>query len=81
MKVTVNTTKNFKSEANPLLKKYPSLSADLLLLEQQLILNPKLGTDLGKSKIAYKEQRKRQKRWRKNNNPAGKYCGRLNGTK
>ncbi len=52
MKVTVRITKNFKSEAKPLLKKYPSLSDDLLQLEQKLLQNPTLGTDLGKN--AYK---------------------------
>lgn len=52
MKVTVRVTKNFKSEAKPLLKKYPSLHNDLLELEKQLLRNPRLGNDLGKN--AYK---------------------------
>ena len=49
MKVTVRITKNFKSELKPLLKKYPSISGDLLDLEQQLIKDPTLGTVIGKN--------------------------------
>lgn len=52
MKVTVKITINFKSEAKPLLKKYNSLSNDLLKLEKDLIENPRLGNPLGKD--AYK---------------------------
>ena len=52
MKVTVRITNNFKSEAKPLLKKYKSLSSDLLKLEKDLIANPRLGTPLGQD--AYK---------------------------
>jgi mRNA-degrading endonuclease RelE of RelBE toxin-antitoxin system len=48
VKVTVRITKNFRLEAKPLLKKFPSLSKDLLRLEGELIKNPKLGTPLGK---------------------------------
>ena len=47
MKVTVRITANFKSEAKPLLKKYRSLTADLLKLENELLENPRLGTPLG----------------------------------
>lgn len=47
MKVTVIITKSFKTAAKPLLKKYPSLSKDLLALENELSMNPKLGTSLG----------------------------------
>jgi mRNA-degrading endonuclease RelE of RelBE toxin-antitoxin system len=47
VKVTVRITKGFKTAAKPLLKKYPSLSKDLLALETELISNPKLGTPLG----------------------------------
>lgn len=47
MKVTVKITKNFKAEAKPLLKKYRSLSNDILNLEKELIKNPKTGTPLG----------------------------------
>jgi mRNA-degrading endonuclease RelE of RelBE toxin-antitoxin system len=48
MKVTVRITVNFKAEVKPLLKKYHSLSNDLLNLEKELIQNPRLGTALGK---------------------------------
>ncbi len=47
MIVTVRITKSFRTAAKPLLKKYPSLSEDLLTLEAELIYNPKLGTPLG----------------------------------
>ena len=47
MKVTVRITRNFKIEAKPLLKKYHSLAKDILRLEKELILNPRLGTPLG----------------------------------
>jgi mRNA-degrading endonuclease RelE of RelBE toxin-antitoxin system len=48
MKVTVKITKSFKTAAKPLLKKYQSLSKDLLTLEKDLLLTPRLGTSLGK---------------------------------
>ena len=47
MKVTVRITKSFAAAAKPLLKKYHSVSKDLLALENELILNPRLGTPLG----------------------------------
>ena|ERR1035437_8605004 len=47
MKVTVNITENFRREAKPLLKKYPSFKSDLLQLEKDLMSNPNLGTSLG----------------------------------
>jgi hypothetical protein len=47
MKVIVRLTKNFKSEVKPLLKKFKSISGDLLILEKELIKNPKLGFPLG----------------------------------
>ena len=47
MKVTVRVTKNFKQEAKPLLKKFKSLSKDLLRLEKELIKSPRLGVPLG----------------------------------
>ncbi len=47
MSVIVRITKSFKTAAKPLLKKYPSLSKDLLALEIELIANPKFGTPLG----------------------------------
>jgi hypothetical protein len=36
VKVTVRITKSFKVEVKPLLKKYPSLTSDLLRLEKEL---------------------------------------------
>ena len=48
MKVIVRITNNFRSELKPLLKKYHSLSNDLIELETELIQNPHLGTPLGK---------------------------------
>lgn len=52
MKVIINVTKSFKKEAKPLLKKFKSLSSDLLNLHKQLEQNPRLGTALGAN--AYK---------------------------
>lgn len=52
MKVTVKITKSFKTAAKPLLKKYQSLSKDLLNLERDIVRTPRLGTPLGKD--AYK---------------------------
>lgn len=52
MKVTVKITKSFKTAAKPLLKKYQSLSKDLLNLEKTLVSTPRLGIPLGKE--AYK---------------------------
>ncbi len=43
MKVTVRITKNFKTEAKPLMKKYRSLPQDLAELEEQLMKNPITG--------------------------------------
>ncbi len=48
MKATVRITKNFKTAAKPLLKKYQSLSKDLLQLQKELEQTPRLGTSLGK---------------------------------
>ena len=47
MIVTVLITDRFKTAAKPLLRKYPSLSKDLIELENDLRNNPKLGTNLG----------------------------------
>lgn len=47
MIVIVRITKSFKAAAKPLLKKYPSLSKDLLTLETELSGNPKLGIPIG----------------------------------
>jgi len=52
VKVTVKITQSFKVAAKPLLKKYHSLSKDLLALEKELIITPQLGTPLGQE--AYK---------------------------
>jgi hypothetical protein len=49
VKVIVRITRNFKKEAKPLLKKYHSLSKDILALEKELLLKPMLGTPLGKN--------------------------------
>jgi len=47
MKVEIRITKNFKKQAKPLLKKYPSLINKLEKLEKELTDNPKLGKPLG----------------------------------
>lgn len=47
MKVTIKVTKSFKSQAKPLLKKFPSLFDELQTLENKLIENPKLGISIG----------------------------------
>jgi mRNA-degrading endonuclease RelE of RelBE toxin-antitoxin system len=47
VKVTVRITLSFKKAVKPLLKKYPSLKADLLQLEKDLLEHPKQGTPLG----------------------------------
>ena len=52
MNVTVRIAKSFQKDVKPLLKKYPSLSKDLVGLEKELLANPKFGTALGLS--AYK---------------------------
>jgi len=49
MKVEVRITKNFRKEAKPMVKKYPSFASDLQKLEQDLIAKPTLGEPLGKS--------------------------------
>lgn len=52
MKTEVRITRNFKKEAKPLLKKYPSLIKDLAQLQNSLLANPSLGIALGNN--AYK---------------------------
>jgi len=47
VKVTVRITSTFKAAAKPLLKKYHSLSKDLLSLEKELLKTPRLGIPLG----------------------------------
>lgn len=52
MSVAVLITESFRVAVKPLLKKYPSLSADLLHFEKSLLSNPRQGTALGHN--AYK---------------------------
>jgi mRNA-degrading endonuclease RelE of RelBE toxin-antitoxin system len=52
VKVTVRITRSFRIAVKPLLKKFPSLSKDLLTLENELLVSPRLGTPLGQE--AYK---------------------------
>ena len=52
MNATVQVSRSFKAAVKPLLKKYPSLSQDLLQLEKVLRVNPREGTPLGNG--AYK---------------------------
>ncbi|WP_310392145.1 hypothetical protein [Hymenobacter sp.] len=52
MPVSVVTTPSFLLAAKKLLKKYPSLKADLASLELQLLAKPDSGTPLGQN--AYK---------------------------
>lgn len=47
MNVEILTTENFRREAKRLIKKYPSIKNDLIDLQEQLFLNPRLGTPLG----------------------------------
>jgi len=48
MRIKVITSENFRKKAKRLLKKYRSLKTDLLILEQQLLMNPELGTSIGR---------------------------------
>ncbi|MGC4037134.1 MAG: type II toxin-antitoxin system RelE/ParE family toxin [Chitinophagaceae bacterium] len=48
MPFNIEATPEFLSEAKKLSKKYPSLKKDLFALSEQLLLNPKLGSPLGK---------------------------------
>ena len=47
MRVTVRITKSFKIALKPLLKRYHSISSDLLKLENTLSEAPRIGTPLG----------------------------------
>ena len=49
MPVSVVTTQSFLTAAKKLLKKYPSLKADLAVLEAQLLAKPDAGTPLGQN--------------------------------
>ncbi|MDR0814913.1 MAG: addiction module toxin RelE [Bacteroidales bacterium] len=46
MKTVIKTTKSFKRQAKPLLKKYASLPGELRQLEKDLSTNPYLGTEV-----------------------------------
>lgn len=48
MKVIVRVSKSFKRQAKPLLKKFSSLSKELIQLEDELKGNPQIGKLLGK---------------------------------
>ena len=52
MPFNIEATPEFLSEAKKLAKKYPSLGNDIAALANQLIINPTMGTPLGKE--AYK---------------------------
>ncbi len=47
MSYNVELTDNFKKEAKRLIKKYPSLKAEIAALGEQLADNPSMGTPLG----------------------------------
>ena len=47
MKVTISTIDEFDRRVHQLAKKYKSLKADLKTLQQELMKNPLMGTDLG----------------------------------
>jgi mRNA-degrading endonuclease RelE of RelBE toxin-antitoxin system len=47
MKIVIKVTKSFERQAKPLLKKYPSLQDELLLLQDKLNENPKYGISIG----------------------------------
>ena len=49
MNVEIFVTENFQNKAKPLLKKFPTLKAELKLFESSLLLNPKQGKSLGKN--------------------------------
>ena len=62
MKVIIRVSKSFKRQAKPLLKKYPSLKDELLILENKLIENPRIGSPLGsdsyKIRLSVKSKRR-----------------------
>lgn len=62
MSFKIYPTSRFKKEAKRLTKKYPSLRAELIDLNKELLLNPFLGTPLGhqayKIRIAIKSKGK-----------------------
>jgi mRNA-degrading endonuclease RelE of RelBE toxin-antitoxin system len=60
MKYSIIVIDNFKREAKPLLKKYPSLKQELEGLQTQLLVNPRLGVmitdNLYKIRLAVKSK-------------------------
>jgi mRNA-degrading endonuclease RelE of RelBE toxin-antitoxin system len=60
MKYSIIVIDNFKREAKPLLKKYPSLKQELEALQTQLLANPRLGVmiteNLYKIRLAVKSK-------------------------
>ncbi|WP_421826529.1 hypothetical protein [Larkinella sp.] len=46
MKVEIRVSENFKREARRLLKKFPSLQAELMDLQRKLAENPNIGFSL-----------------------------------
>lgn len=49
MKIEIITSQNFRKEARPLLKKYPSLREELTDLQNELIKDPLKGISIGKN--------------------------------
>ncbi len=49
MKIEIITSQNFRKEARPLLKKYPSLRKELADLGEELIKDPLKGIPIGKN--------------------------------
>lgn len=47
MKVTISTIEEFDRQARRLAKKYKSLKADLMILQEEIMDNPFIGSDLG----------------------------------
>ena len=47
MNLTIKTLENFKKEVKRLAKKYKNIASDLKILQEELILNPKSGIELG----------------------------------
>lgn len=60
MKYSIIVIDNFKREAKPLIKKYPSLKSELEVLQQQLLENPRMGVmiteNLYKIRLAVKSK-------------------------
>jgi mRNA-degrading endonuclease RelE of RelBE toxin-antitoxin system len=77
MSFSVIPTDKFKKEAKRLIKKFPSLKTELVILSDELENNPEIGTPLGNSSfkirlaIKSKGKGKREKWWCKSNNLFG----------